>query len=93
MKAPGTTQGQGRNTPRADRPCTSGLAPPPPQSAPPSSKSVRKDGGKSANKVHYLCHWDGWDTDWDSYEPHDECPRPLVSAYNRAQREAKNKSS
>ena len=54
--------------------------------------------GKSRKKhedkmcVHYLCHWQGYDTDYDSYEPLAHIPaqsRPMVNEFNRMERDRK----
>ena len=45
------------------------------------------------SRVHYLCHWQGYGTDVDSYEPLDNIPqqaRGMVRDFNKQQREREN---
>ena len=47
------------------------------------------------SRVHYLCHWQGYSTDADTYEPLDNIPqqaRAMVNQFNKRQPSAKHKS-
>ena len=46
---------------------------------------------KGVKRVHYLCHWEGYDTDADTYEPLENIPkqaRTMVNEYNASLRAA-----
>ena len=56
----------------------------------------RKQHHRGTNRVHYLCHWQGYGTDADSYEPLDNIPqqaRGMVREFNKQQRERENVAS
>ena len=53
----------------------------------------KKQSHRGTSRVHYLCHWQGYGTDVDSYEPLDNIPqqaRGMVRDFNKQQREREN---
>ena len=51
----------------------------------------KKQSYNGVQRVHYLCHWEGYDTDVDTYEPLENIPkqaRAMIKEYNNTLRAA-----